>query len=175
MAGCDTLKPAFSSVTFISPRDSRSKTARRVGSAKALKTSASTMPSNISRYLFVSNPDIAEIRFQRRRAVRSHDRTNISIRPHQNPVAWLHAIVIAYVLAVIDDVTSRPHGVDVKILAWRDSRQSLDVITEQRPVRPLVEVEQARREASRAPDRRVRRPITRQNAALALGFFQCQR
>src|SRR3954469_17671532 len=150
MAGCDTLKPAFSSVTFISPRDRRSKTARRVGSARALKTSASTMALNISRYLFVSNPDVAEITFQRCRAVRSHDRTNISIRPHQNPVAGLHAIAFADVLAVIDDVTSRPHGVDVKVLAWRDSRQSLNVITEQRPVRPLVELEQTSREASRA-------------------------
>jgi hypothetical protein len=43
MAGCEMENPALSSETLISLRHKRSKTARRVGSAKVRKTSASIM------------------------------------------------------------------------------------------------------------------------------------
>jgi hypothetical protein len=108
---------------------------------------------------------------QRIQMLRAHDCADIAVRPHPHPIPGRHSVRIAEVTIFINDVATWAEDVDAKAGA-RGYGFSPDLVTEQRPVRTLEKLEQARRLAPSSPKWRIGCTISGEQAAQAFRFYQ---
>jgi hypothetical protein len=92
-----------------------------------------------------SEANVHEIAVKGRSLIARDNGTDVAIRPDQHPSARRKAISVSNIPTVVDDVPAQTHSVNSHTSARLYSRCGINLITQQRPMWTLKELEEKAR------------------------------
>ena len=106
-----------------------------------------------------SEANVHEIAVKGRSLIARDNGTYVAVRPDQHPSARRKAISVSNIPTVVDDVPAKADSVDSHASARLYSRCGINLITQQRPMWTLKELEETSGRSRRAANWRIGRAM----------------
>jgi hypothetical protein len=144
---------------------------------KAPMVSGVAQPRSVRGLAGISNParnsNRPKVFFECLDLIGRYDRADIAVRTDQRPICRVQGVCVAEMPLLIDEIAALSDNVNVQPRS-RSHQLPSGFEANERPMRPLEQIEQADRVTVRFADRRIRRTATCVRIRSALWRFQSQ-